>query len=80
MPSLVYVLMRHGQTFEEGVLRAVNDTHDNDTIGAIAERCWCACTEKKRFRSAGSRTCRAARAGAMTGQVYRLIEAARQSI
>lgn len=35
MPSVIYILMRHGQDFEEAVVRAVNDTKDNDTIAAI---------------------------------------------
>jgi hypothetical protein len=34
-PSLLYILMRHGHDFEEAVVRAVNDTHDNDTIAAL---------------------------------------------
>jgi len=34
-PSVLYVLMRHGESFEEAVVRAVNDTWDNDTIGAV---------------------------------------------
>ena len=28
MPSLVYVLMRHGDNFEEAVVKAANDTHE----------------------------------------------------
>jgi len=35
MPSVLYILMRHGQDPEEVVVRAVNDTRDNDTIAAI---------------------------------------------
>ena len=35
VPSVVFILMKHGTEFEEAVLRAVNDTKDNDTIGAI---------------------------------------------
>jgi ADP-ribosyl-[dinitrogen reductase] hydrolase len=34
-PSLLYILMRHGHDFEEAILRAVNDTHDNDTIASM---------------------------------------------
>jgi ADP-ribosylglycohydrolase len=35
VPSVIYILMKHGDNFEEAVIRAVNDTRDNDTIGAI---------------------------------------------
>lgn len=35
VPSVIYILMRHGHDFEEAVVRAVNDTKDNDTIAAI---------------------------------------------
>jgi len=35
VPSALYVLMRHGQDFEQALVRAVNDTVDNDTIAAI---------------------------------------------
>jgi len=35
VPSVVYILMCHGHNFEEAVIRAVNDTKDNDTIAAI---------------------------------------------
>ncbi len=35
VPSVIYILMHHGQDFEEAVVRAVNDTRDNDTIAAI---------------------------------------------
>jgi hypothetical protein len=35
VPSLLYILMRHGDDAEEAIVRAVNDTRDNDTIAAI---------------------------------------------
>ncbi|NPV08562.1 MAG: ADP-ribosylglycohydrolase family protein [Anaerolineae bacterium] len=35
VPSVLYILMNHGHNLEEGIIRAVNDTLDNDTIGAI---------------------------------------------
>ena len=35
VPSLLYVLVRHGHDPEEAIVRAVNDTKDNDTIAAI---------------------------------------------
>jgi ADP-ribosylglycohydrolase len=35
MPSVVYILMRHGDNLEEAIVRSVNDTKDNDTVAAI---------------------------------------------
>jgi ADP-ribosylglycohydrolase len=35
VPSVLYVLARHGADPEEAIIRAVNDTWDNDTVGAI---------------------------------------------
>lgn len=35
MPSVIYILMRHGHDPEEAIVRAVNDTRDNDTVAAI---------------------------------------------
>ena len=35
VPSVLYILMKHGHSLEEAVVRAVNDNRDNDTITAI---------------------------------------------
>jgi ADP-ribosyl-[dinitrogen reductase] hydrolase len=35
VPSALYMLMRHAGDPEEAIMRAVNDTRDSDTIGAI---------------------------------------------
>ena len=35
VPSVIYILMKHGRDLEEAIVRAVNDTRDNDTIAAI---------------------------------------------
>lgn len=35
MPSVIYILMRHGNDPEEAIVRAVNDTKDNDSVAAI---------------------------------------------
>lgn len=35
VPSVLYILMRHAGDMEEALVRAVNDTKDNDTISAI---------------------------------------------
>jgi ADP-ribosylglycohydrolase len=35
MPCVLYILARHGDNPEEAIVRAVNDTKDNDTVAAI---------------------------------------------
>ena len=35
LSSVVYIMMRHGGSLEECIVRAVNDTKDNDTVAAI---------------------------------------------
>lgn len=35
VPAVLYVLERHGNDPEEAIVRAVNDTRDNDTVAAI---------------------------------------------
>jgi hypothetical protein len=35
VPSALYILMKHGHDPEEAIVRAVNDTRDNDTVAAI---------------------------------------------
>lgn len=35
LPSVLYILMRHADDPEQPIIRAVNDTWDNDTIAAI---------------------------------------------
>jgi ADP-ribosyl-[dinitrogen reductase] hydrolase len=32
---VLYILPRHAHDAEEAIVRAVNDTHDNDTVAAI---------------------------------------------
>lgn len=35
VPSVLYILERHGQDPREAILQAVNQTRDNDTVAAI---------------------------------------------
>jgi ADP-ribosylglycohydrolase len=35
VPSVLWILARHAHDPEEAIVRAVNDTYDNDTVGAI---------------------------------------------
>lgn len=36
LPAALYILSRHGDDPEQAIIRAVNDTKDNDTVAAIA--------------------------------------------
>lgn len=40
METVPYILMRHADDPEEAIVRAVNDTKDNDTIAAIVGAEW----------------------------------------
>ena len=35
VPSVLYILMRHAHDPEQAIIRAVNDTKDNDTVASI---------------------------------------------
>jgi ADP-ribosylglycohydrolase len=35
IPSVLYILAKHAHDPQEAIIRAVNDTKDNDTIGSI---------------------------------------------
>jgi ADP-ribosylglycohydrolase len=39
VPSALYILASHASDPEEAIVRAVNDTRDNDTVGAIVGAC-----------------------------------------
>lgn len=71
VPSVLYILMRHADDPETALLRAVNDTRDNDTIGAIVGAAVGRCTGGAACQSAGSRTCSVVPAQRMTGRSSR---------
>ena len=35
VPSAIFILMKHGDNLEKALVHAINETKDNDTIGAI---------------------------------------------
>ncbi len=35
VPSILYIMMKHGDNLKDAIVRAVNDTVDNDTIAAV---------------------------------------------
>lgn len=78
VPSVLFILMRHGHDPEAAIIRAVNDTKDNDTVAAIVG----AAVGALHGTSALPERWRAGLLGRTTahddGQVFRLIEQARQ--
>ncbi|MDB5387452.1 MAG: ADP-ribosylation/Crystallin [Planctomycetaceae bacterium] len=50
VPSVLYILMSHADSFESAIIAAVNDTKDNDTIAAIAGAIVGALHGRKRVR------------------------------
>src|SRR5205085_5705158 len=76
VPSLLYILMRHGHDFEEAVVRAVNDTHDNDTIAALTGAMLGALHGRKAIPERWIRNLTGRTRRDDDGQVFRLIEAA----
>jgi ADP-ribosylglycohydrolase len=82
VPSVLYVLMRHGDNFEEAIVRAVNDTRDNDTIASIVGAVLGALHGRKAIpkRWIDNLTGRTRRPNDRRddGQVFRLIEQARR--
>jgi len=80
MPSVLYILERHGSDPEEAIVRAVNDTRDNDTIAAVVG----AAVGALHGRDALPRRWRdglLGRSGADDdGRVFELIERARQRL
>ncbi len=78
VPCVLYILLRHGHDLEEAIVRAVNDTRDNDTVGAIVGAAVGALhgtdALPRRWRDGQlGRT-----AAADDGRVFELIEQARQ--
>lgn len=75
-PTLLYVLMRHGHDFEEAVVRAVNDTHDNDTIASLTGAMLGALYGRKAIPERWIKNLEGRTRRDDAGQVFRLIEAA----
>ena len=65
VPSALYILARHAGDPEEALVRAVNDTKDNDTIAAIVGAAVGALHGAAACRSAGSAACRGRRGPTM---------------
>ena len=76
VPSVLYVLMRYGDDPEEAIVRAVNDTRDNDTIAAIVGAAVGALHGRSRLPRRWVENLLGRTAAQDDGQVFRLLDAA----
>jgi ADP-ribosylglycohydrolase len=77
VPSVLYILMRHGHDPEEALVRAVNDTKDNDTVASIVGAAIGALHGRKSLPSRWIEGLAGRTRGMDDGQVFRLISKAR---
>jgi ADP-ribosylglycohydrolase len=78
IPSVIFILMRHGEVFEEALIRAVNDTKDNDTIAAIVGTAVGALHGKKAIPSRWLSNLSGRTSTGDDGRVFSLIQEARK--
>jgi len=78
LPSVLYILMRHCDDPEEAIVRAVNDTKDNDTIAAIVGAAVGALHGKEAFPKRWLERLPGRTGAADDGNIYRILEAARK--
>jgi len=78
VPSVLYILMRHAHDPEEAIVRAVNDTMDNDTIASIVGAAVGALHGRKGLPHRWIEGLTGRTRGTDDGQVFRLISKARQ--
>ena len=57
VPSVLWILANHAHDPEEAIVRAVNDTTDNDTVAAIVGAAVGALHGRRRCRGAGKWAC-----------------------
>jgi ADP-ribosyl-[dinitrogen reductase] hydrolase len=76
VPSVIYILMKHGRDLEEAIVRAVSDTNDNDTIGAIVGAAVGALHGRKRIPDRWVQGLSGRTSSADDGKVFALLEAA----
>jgi ADP-ribosylglycohydrolase len=79
MPCVIYILMRHGHDPEEAIIRAVNDTWDNDTIAAIVGAAVGALHGRRGLPERWVKGLLGRTAEADDGQVFPLLERARRA-
>jgi ADP-ribosylglycohydrolase len=78
VPSVLYILMRHAQDPEEAIVRAVNDTMDNDTVASIVGAAVGALHGRKGLPNRWIEGLTGRTKGTDDGQVFSLISGARQ--
>ena len=78
VPSALYILMRHAHDPEEALIRAVNDTMDNDTVASIVGAAVGALHGRKGLPDRWIEGLTGRTGGTDDGQVFRLISEARQ--
>jgi ADP-ribosylglycohydrolase len=78
MPSVIYILMRFGHDPEAAIVRAVNDTFDNDSAGAIVGAAVGALHGRAGLPERWTRGLLGRTAEADDGQVFRLLDQARR--
>jgi ADP-ribosylglycohydrolase len=76
VPSALWILARHAHDPEEAIVRAVNDTHDNDTVAAIVGAAVGALHGRDALPASWQRGLLGRTNTNDDGRVFRLIEAA----
>jgi ADP-ribosylglycohydrolase len=79
LPSVIYILMRHGHDPEEAIVRAVNDTKDNDTIAAIIGAAVGALHGKKAIPKKWIENLSGRTTDSDDGRIFELVEEAREA-
>ncbi|OQA93989.1 MAG: ADP-ribosyl-(dinitrogen reductase) glycohydrolase [Chloroflexi bacterium ADurb.Bin222] len=80
VPSVLYVLMRHADDPETALVRAVNDTRDNDTVGAIVGAAVGALHGRRGLPERWVRNLLGRTRAADDGQVFALLAQARERV
>lgn len=78
IPSVFFILAHHGGDPEEAVVRAVNDTRDNDTVGAIVGAAVGALHGAQAFPERWRRGLLGRTRAEDDGRIFELIDAARK--
>jgi len=78
VPSALYILMRYASDPEEAIIRAVNDTKDNDTIAAIVGAAVGALHGKNRLPKRWIKNLSGRTTDSDDGRIFELLASARQ--
>jgi len=78
IPGVLYIMMCHGRDFEEAVVRAVNDTRDNDTIAAIVGALAGALHGKEKIPERWLRNLSGRTTDSDDGKIFKILKEAKQ--